>query len=525
MKRKTLLLMAAAIALFACSKRLTDGPVKPSPETPDTVYTGSQARNLNIVYFIPSDLDTLSGYQKRMNEYLLYIRQFYKDEMHRNGYGNKTFGLQMNASNDVRITVVRGALPKSGYPRDGAGIISQEILSYFRTHPADSTSEHTLVLLPPYGYNADSSLQEGPYYGYGRWCFALDYEGMDMTHKGKPGKEGDRWTLYVGGLAHELGHAFNLPHDKQKVSEKSTIGTALMHLGNYTLGKVPTILTATDAAILNTVSVFNSGNQPYYGAVTANMQRIYGKYDAGKQAIVLSGKFSSNTPVNSVVFYNDPDMPGNDGDYDAITWECRSVGSDSFYIEMPVAELDTKSPDNPYELRVKFVHNNGTVTPFTYGYTFDAAGIPVLGFAYKNELSKQGWSIASFSSQQNTTTESAAQTLDGDPLTFWHSRWSSDPAVYPHELVVDMQASRSIRGISYTHRANAYRGAKDVEILYSTNGTSFISAGNFVVPKYSGPQYLNFTSEVSARYFKVICKSSWDGTQNAAIAELGAFDE
>lgn len=526
--------MAGFLLMFGCKKNkiaedLNTSTLKSTKKASiaqNLSFSSDRTYNLNVVYFIPNDLDTLAGYQTNLSDIMLYAQQWFKDEMTRNGYTNKTFGLYKDGAN-VRISVVRGAQPSSYYGRNG-GLMATEINTYFAANPTENSSTHTLVLTPPYGYNPDGSLIEGPYGGSGHWCYAIYYDGMHLNHKGAAGTEGDRWTLYVGGMIHELGHAFNLPHDKQKVSETNTIGKALMYLGNYTLGKTPTILTAADAAIMDRASVFNTDAGSYYGAVTNSISRIWANYDALTGAMVVSGKFSASNPVTAVAYYNDPNVNnegvGTNKDYNAITWKSGIIGTDSFYVSMPINELEYKTSATPYEMKLKFVHANGSRTDFLYTYNFNASNVPVLDFGYKtNYLSRTGWTIASSSATQSGNPATAV--LDGNTTTFWHSRWSTNPVSYPHNLVIDMGAVKAVNGIAWKHREGSTRRAvKTVEILGSTDGVNFTSYGTFTLSNSNdGMNYINLGGTKNIRYFKANMINAWDGTQFAAIAELYAY--
>lgn len=492
----------------------------------------TQTHNLNLIYFVPNDLDTLAGFRKRLGDLMLWGQNWYKGEMQRNGYGAKTFGLLPDTNNGlVKIILIRGNLPKSSYPYSGgSGAVASEINAYFAAHPTEKTSDHTLVIIPRYSFQSDGTPSGGPFYGTGRWCYALDYEGMDIKNLGKTDTEGNRFSVWFGGMMHELGHGLNLPHNCQKVSENSTLGMALMWAGNGTLGKSPTFLTATDAAILNVNQIFNNDNKTYYAAVTASIDKIHASYSSTKGAIVVSGKYSANVKVNSIVYYNDPNV-NNEGtgvnhDYNATTWESKSIGLDSFYVEMPVSDLQYKSDGIPYELKVKLVHENGTVTETVYNYTF-AGGVPVLTFSTQNELSKTGWSIASFSSEETsgegTVNGRASKLIDGSAATYWHSRWSSAATSYPHTIVVDLGSLKTANGLSLTQRSGLSRAVKNFQVLTSTDGTNFTSVNNYVAANTNGAQYFSFGTPKSLRYFKIIANSAYDGLQFAALAELGLY--
>jgi len=494
--------------------------------THDTAYVSNQPRNLNLIYFVPNDLDTLPSYEKRLSELMLWTQNYFKNEMNRNGYGYKTFGLfKDSVINRVKIITIRGTLPKTSYPyTNGASAVQSEINAYFSTHPDEKTSDHTLVIIPRYSFKTDGTPSGGPFYGLGKWCFALDYEGLDITNLGKSDADGNRFSVWFGGLVHELGHGLNLPHNCQKVSENATLGMALMWAGNGTLGKSPTFLTAADCAILNVNQIFNNNTATYYGAVTAGISRIHADYSSTKNAIVVSGKFTTNTPINSVLYYNDPNVnnegTGTNKDYNATTWESKVIGTDSFYVEMPVSEFKYKD-SSPYEMKVKLVAENGTVKETIYNYKWIDA-LPVLEFGTKNEISKAGWSIAAYSSQQ--TTAPAVNIIDNNTGSGWHSQYSVSPAAtYPHYITIDMGSAHTLKG--FTIQNGASRPIKNADILYSTDGVNFVSQASYVIAKSSSKQNFTFNTPLTFRYFKIVPQSSWDGQVFAQIAEIGFFTD
>jgi hypothetical protein len=544
MKKMIRLLLMGSLAVSACKKEIVQsapnavkaestatGPSVSGP-TPGT-FTSDKARNLNLVYFVPNDVSPVANYQSRLSALMIWTQDWYKNQMNLNGYSNKTFGMYVDANRtNVKIITIYGTKGKADYSYDtGANNVKSEVNSYFSAHPEDKTSDHFLIILPRYLIKSDGNPSGGPFFGTGTWCYALDYEEMDIANLGKTDALGNRFSVWFGGMVHELGHGLNLPHNCQKVSENNdpNKGMALMWAGNGTLGKSPTFLTAADAATLNANQIFNNDSKTYYGAVNAGITKIHAAYSTSKQAIVLSGRFKTDTKVNSILYYNDPDV-NNEGrgvnhDYNAVTWESKTIGTDSFYVEMPVSEFKFKD-GNPYELRIRLVHENGTISQSSYDYAF-VNNIPVLSFSSRNELSKLGWTVASFSSEETSgegpVSGRANAVIDDNPSTYWHSRWSGTAATYPHEIVIDMAAQKTLQGISLTQRSGLQRAVKDFEILTSTNGTTFTSEGNFAAANSNGPQYFNFTSSKTVRYFKIIAKSAYDGLQFASLAELGAF--
>ncbi|WP_175632491.1 discoidin domain-containing protein [Pedobacter ghigonis] len=549
MKRTTTLLtLLSLFVLFAlsCKKAeiIPDGnsgtDTFNGPKKQATTNIITHTRNLAVVYFIPSDLDTLPNWKKRLSDVMLYAQDWYRTAMNNAGYGYKTFGLKQDGTTgNAEIVMIRGANPKASYGTS-ATAYTTEINSYFASHPGLKTSNHVLILVPAFGYDNNST--EGPqplegvqpFYGYGRYCFANDNPYMDMALKGVVNPGRNNFAKWVGGMMHELGHAFNAPHDRQWVSQNTySNGTnpnynmAMMWLSNYYLGIRPCFLTDAEAATFNNCEVFNNDIKTYYGTVTSKINRIYATYDTGQAAIIVSGKYTSNGTVSKILYYNDPNVnnegTGTNKDYNAITWATAPIGTDSFRVVIPIAELEVKTNNIPYELKVKLVHDNGTINETIYAYTF-LNSLPVLDFSYRTELPKTGWSVAGFSSQETAAAGKAIDVIDGSVATFWHSRWSSNAAIYPHFVTIDLGSSKTVNGgLSLTQRAGASRAIKDFELLISGDGTNFTSVFNKQAANNDGTQYFGFSSPKTFRYFKIIASNSWDGTQNAALAELGLY--
>ncbi|HTM99932.1 MAG TPA: discoidin domain-containing protein [Pedobacter sp.] len=543
--RKILFILPILLCFISCKEGGETPNTEPEIKTPPVIeqkvsgptpgnFTSDRQYNLNLVYFVPNDAPAIANYQKRLSELMLWGQNWFKTQMGLNGYGNQTFGLFTDATKTaIKIITIYGTKGKADYPYSGgAAAVQAEINAYFNANPSQKTSDHTLVIMPRYSLGADGNPSGGPFYGLGKWCFALDYEGLNIANLGKTDAEGKRFSVWYGGLIHELGHGLNLPHNRHKVSEASdpNKGMALMWAGNGTLGISPTFLTAADAAILNVNQIFNNNTNSYYGSVTAGISNIKAEYSAAKNAIILSGKFTSSNKVKSIIYYNDPNYngegPGVNHDYNAITWESKPVGTDGFYIEMPINELVYTDNNTPYELKVKLVHENGNVTETIYSYNF-VNNIPILNFSSRDELSKIGWKVSSFSSEETSgegTTNGRINTIiDGTSSTYWHSQWTGSSASYPHQFVIDIATNTTAKGVSFTHRSGLQRAVKTFDVLVSSDGINFTTAGSYVTGNVNGPQYFDFNTSRTFRYFKVIANSSWDGEKFAAIAEVGLY--
>lgn len=50
---------------------------------------------LNVIYFVPNDIDTIPNYRKRLSNIMLQLQKFYGDNLQRAGYGYTSFGLDL----------------------------------------------------------------------------------------------------------------------------------------------------------------------------------------------------------------------------------------------------------------------------------------------------------------------------------------------------------------------------------------------------------------------------------------------
>jgi hypothetical protein len=115
-----------------------------------------------------------------------------------------------------------------------------------------------------------------------------------------------------------------------------------------------------------------------------------------------------------------------------------------------------------------------------------------------------------------------AHAVDGNPDTFWHSRWSNDEARPPHFLVIDYAQPIDIAGFNYTARADGDNGhVKDYE-LYASNDVN--DWGNPVAQGRFDPDHpvenIRLAKPVSARYLKFVMLSEQQGRPFATVAEL-----
>ncbi|WP_443943666.1 hypothetical protein ACJVDH_12135 [Pedobacter sp. AW1-32] len=382
-KHRTIYLLVLAVmsvGIFSCKKLPSEETLsansKLQAEEGSTFV--SNPKNLNIVMFVPTDNPAVSGYQSRLSTLFTHFQTWFHNEMLRYGY-DKYMGLARNDSTGlVRIIEIHAQGAQTDYPYSSsvsATKIINEINTYRSSHPAEfSNSGHMLILLPQRSDGGDQ-----PFYGYGKYCFAVDNSSMAVDKIPNPNSN------YLGGMLHELGHGLNLAHNHAKyASEQQSLGTSLMGSGNVSFSKgQPTFLTEGDAAILNCNEIFQNPS-PIETAYQSSSTSIYANsstFDSAAQVFQLNGTFTSSLPVSDVIVYLDPNV-NNEGvgankDYNAVSWRFNPNTGNTLAGSIPLNELYYKN-NEPYEFKVKLLLNNGNLVTQTYTFNF-LNGIPQIG--------------------------------------------------------------------------------------------------------------------------------------------------
>ncbi len=142
-------------------------------------------------------------------------------------------------------------------------------------------------------------------------------------------------------------------------------------------------------------------------------------------------------------------------------------------------------------------------------------------------LSNRQWKLVNASSENTANARYARNAIDGNPTTVWHTRWSDGLAKPPHELVIDLGASRQITGIYYLARQDAgWNGAiKECEVFLADSPDGFgASAVQAKLKKTKRPQRID-CPPTRARYVKLRALSEVNNGPWASAAEIGIVGE
>lgn len=373
---KRLLSAFFSFALLGTASGISSAGVTVPDVLKDRIALKKTAQQLNVVYFLGSDTEPVPDYERRLSELLLYLQQFYGREMQRHGYGARSFGLDIKSPGRVNIIEYKAKNPAAHYPYENGGgwKAAQELDEFFKANPDRKKSQHTLVIMPTWNDEKNGSDNPGgvPFYGMGRNCFALDYPAFDIKHLGQKTREGQLLTKWYGGLAHELGHGLNLPHNHQTASDGKKYGTALMGAGNYTFGTSPTFLTPASCALLDACEVFSvtPAQKFYEGRPEVEIKDTAISFKGDQ--ILISGSYKSPQTVKALnVYVQDPPYAVNQ-DYDAVSFSQRlEKKSGKFSMKIDKKELDGLT-NNEFRISLMFILANGLHMQKHFTFHWDA---------------------------------------------------------------------------------------------------------------------------------------------------------
>ena len=115
----------------------------------------------------------------------------------------------------------------------------------------------------------------------------------------------------------------------------------------------------------------------------------------------------------------------------------------------------------------------------------------------------------------------AANVLDGNSATVWHTQWQDAAPPPPHEIQLDLARAASVSCVFYLPRQDAAKGRiARYEVYTSTDGVAWGSpAASGTWADTAAEQTACFSAR-SARYLKVRALSEVDDGPWSALAEL-----
>lgn len=353
--------------------------------------TPASARKLRVVYVTFKDRPALPNYRERYDRIMKNVQAYYADQMQANGYPALTFDLELDAQGKVVVhdAYVDKNMEEVGI-RSSGDVARDAARAVLAQKGIDINNEHVLIVCQlPDGV--------GPYYGYGRSHAGIAYvcdqhdldprnfhDTADMKEARYPMTRGRNTTVYVGGITHELGHAFGLPHTGFNWGYDNDSGRSLMGDGNHRYGEekrgegAGAYLAPADAMKLASLPLFSgvettlapdAGAGDYCGTYApSKLENVV--LTPVKDGVHVKGKVSTERSPYGVTVYFDPpeDDPyvEYDGDRflrprgwcDYDTSAATAMMSANGEFEAIIRRPDYKK--NEIELRITVLHSDGS---------------------------------------------------------------------------------------------------------------------------------------------------------------------
>jgi hypothetical protein len=142
-------------------------------------------------------------------------------------------------------------------------------------------------------------------------------------------------------------------------------------------------------------------------------------------------------------------------------------------------------------------------------------------------LVRLGARVLEADSEDTANGNVAANAIDGDPDSFWHTRWTPANDPMPHHLTIDLGREVLLKGITYLPRQDMANGRiAECEVFCSNDPKSWPApAATARWPNTGALQIVTFAQPVKARYLKLEAKSEVNGNPFASIAEVDIVTE
>ncbi len=119
----------------------------------------------------------------------------------------------------------------------------------------------------------------------------------------------------------------------------------------------------------------------------------------------------------------------------------------------------------------------------------------------------------------------AANAIDNDPKTLWHTSWGEAAATYPHSLVLNLKAPCTVTGLTYLPRQKQDNGRIDqYEIYVSMDGQEWgqpVASGTWANDRTR--KTVRFAKPQQAHYVKLVAKSEVRNQIFASAAEINVL--
>ncbi|WP_237291569.1 discoidin domain-containing protein [Streptomyces sp. Sge12] len=140
------------------------------------------------------------------------------------------------------------------------------------------------------------------------------------------------------------------------------------------------------------------------------------------------------------------------------------------------------APQGSRFVRLTALSEAGGRGPWSSAAEIDLLGDPGTPAATV-DLARTGWTATASDEETGSENGRAANVLDGNDNTIWHSKWAPAPTPLPHSITIDMHRTAAVSALVYHPRPDGSNGrAGAYSIATSTDGSTFgapVAAGTW----------------------------------------------
>jgi len=348
-----------------------------------------RANNIvKVVYFHANNQEPLPNWRERLTRTLDDVSKFYQEELDKYDIKNEGIPFEKNKGKYV-FHVIKGSFQSKVYTKNSGVKIQNEI--YNKTNKQiDFSKDHVLIINGLCDRKPNGTyVFHSPYHGTGSpvrgVCHAADCELLDsklltdttqkmafsemaVDYKKCSVAEFNSW--YIGGIAHEMGHMFGLPHDFGNPSELDSASISLMgqygsrHFRDYLWGgKESSFFSAASILQLMSQPVFTQLNKPSSETVKFNISKL--GFSRNSSGLVLKMDIKTDVlPYGVVVLVR----PIFSSEYFNRSFSKVITTGDSLNVEIGLLA------NGNYALRILYLFPNGVVADYNKGFSVDING-------------------------------------------------------------------------------------------------------------------------------------------------------
>ncbi|MBI1246922.1 hypothetical protein GC197_03650 [bacterium] len=315
---------------------------------------------LNMVLFVPADVDPPAGVQRRFTEIAQYTESFLVGEMAKDGYppANEQF-LPRDEKGNYQFLFIRGEHPVDSGKYDQPGFHLEVINKAVQKYKLGRDRHVWWIWV----YLGDPPKRFSNYRGAGN---SIEGGWSMCNYTNLPGEINPQIALAAGfnqeftlkACIHEMGHAFGLPHLGPMKRDRR--GNTLMgpqskiYASKVDPRDKAVYLCDVSAAMLWKHPVFSGSIDKRGQMPKFQMTSCEGKFQRSGQFLEITGQIETDIPAHSVVVIDE--SPQNDGGYFRKSFAGRVDQDGNFRVK--VEELDHQQGN----LQILFCFENGICT-------------------------------------------------------------------------------------------------------------------------------------------------------------------